>query len=342
MSNYRQKAPSIYTLANFLKEDNFLPIYFFFGEDQYTIDSAVKTVEKALEPKVLSEFDREVVNPEKNQKMSELIDLVSSFPFGGGKKLVSVKNFEKFSDQKSFIGYAKNPADFAHLIISYSGTVRDLGKEPFSTMLSNNYLFEARQLKGPELVNWVSKTAKRHKLDMSYEVAQMMVDVVGIEKGLIGMQIEKLSDYLGEDGIVKEEHIKNSVSSTKEFSIFDLQDALGAGNKVKSIDVAINLLDSGQEITAIIGMITKFITTLAKSLELTRANTHIKSAASEAGVSEYYYKNCLKSRFLLNEKRLLNASRALYNADLKLKTSAGDTKTVMLMMISEMLNHDNL
>lgn len=107
MSNYRQKAPSIYTLSSYLKEENTLPIYFFFGEDQFTIDSAVKTVEKALEGKVLSEFDREVVNPEKNQKMSDLIDLVSAFPFGGGKKLITVKNFEKFADKKILLNMQK-------------------------------------------------------------------------------------------------------------------------------------------------------------------------------------------------------------------------------------------
>ncbi len=159
----------------------------------------------------------------------------------------------------------------------------------------------------------------------------------GDEKGLIEMQMAKLSDYLEDGAEIDPEHIKHSIASTKEYSIFDLQDAIGSGQKKKSIEVALNLLNSGQEFVMILGMITKFIATLAKSLELSRQNIDIAVASKEAGVSFYYYKNCLKSKYLMNEKRLLKSARAIYNADVMLKTSAADEKTIMTMMITEML-----
>jgi DNA polymerase III subunit delta len=337
MGKKRIQAPSIYSLSNYLKEENFLPVYFLCGEDQFTIDAAAKTIEKALNVKVTSDFDKETIDPEKNQKVGSLIDLASAFPFGGGSKVIVVKNFDRYSDKKNFTEYINRPAEFTHLIITHHGKVADFSREPFDSLIKNNFLFEARKLKGAELVKWVIKTVHKHKLKISGETAQIMVDIIGDEKGLIEMQINKLVDYLEEGSEIEASHLKNSITSTKEFSIFELQDSLGMGEKKKSINIAIHLLDSGMEIVAILGMLSKFITTLAKSLELSRQNLQLANASSEAGVSMYYYKNCIKSRYLLNEKRLLQASRALLSADLSLKTSAYDAKTIMVILISEIL-----
>ena len=337
MSKKRIQAPSIYSISSYLKAENFLPIYYLCGEDQFTIDAAAKTIEKALDVKVTSDFDKETVDPEKNQKIGTLIDLASAFPFGGESKVIIVKNFERYSDKKNFIEYIKRPAEFTHLVITHYGKVADFSREPFSSLIDGNYLFEARKLKGAELVQWVIKAVHKHKLKISGETAQIMVDIIGDEKGLIEMQLNKLVDYLDEGAEIDADFLKNSIASTKEFSIFDLQDSLGAGKKKNSIDIALNLLDSGMEIVAIMGMLSKFITTLAKSLELSRQNLQLVNASSEADVSMYYYKNCLKSKYLLNEKRLLQAARALLNADLSIKTSAYDTKTIMVILISEIL-----
>lgn len=337
MSKLKQQIPSVYSLSAYLKDDNLLPIYYLFGEDQFTIDTAAKTIEKTLSKKVQSDFDRETIDSEKNQKVGSLIDLAYSFPFGGGSKVIFVKNFERFSDRKKFSEYVNNPAEFTYLIITHSGKITDLGREPYTSLQSKNFLFEARKLKGEELIQWLMKSAKKYNLKISYETAKVMVEVIGDEKGLIEMQMAKLSDYLEDGAEIDPEHIKHSIASTKEYSIFDLQDAIGSGQKKKSIEVALNLLDSGQEFVMILGMITKFIATLAKSLELSRQNIDIAVASKEAGVSFYYYKNCLKSKYLMNEKRLIKSARAIYNADVMLKTSAADEKTIMTMMITEML-----
>ena len=59
-------------------------------------------------------------------------------------------------------------------------------------------------------------------------------------------------------------------------------------------------------------------------------------AAKLAGISYGYYMNCKRGTFLMNDSRLLNASRALLEADLSVKTSASDPKTVILTLISKL------
>jgi len=122
---------SIVEVTKYLSEGKYLPIYFFCGEDNYSLDLAVKTVEKSLAPQILSDFDKEVINAEKNQNLSQILDLAFSFPLGGGKKLIILKNFDKISDKKVLKAYIENPPDFTILLITQPGKITDISKEPY-------------------------------------------------------------------------------------------------------------------------------------------------------------------------------------------------------------------
>lgn len=330
------KPRSVYDIAPFLKEENLLPIYFFTGVDFFTIDSAVKAIEKVAGNLISSEFDKEVINPEKNQSIAGLIDIASAFPFGDGKKLLVVKNFEKFADRKNFTSYVNNPAESTILVATYPQKVTSYKSEPFVSLIEKGFLFEAEELKGEKLLKWLITHSKRSKLIISHENAGALVDMVGEDKSLLEMHIRKFSDFLGENGEITIDTIKTHASSTKEFSIFDLQDAMGKGNKEKALEIVFNLIEKGKEPVYLITMLTKYITTIARSLELAKG-TDDNTAARDLGVSWFYYKKCKESTFLRNEARLLNASKALLEADITAKTNMSDQKSLATIMILDMM-----
>ena len=332
--------PSITEISKFLTKEKFLPIYFLCGEDQYTIDLALDAIEKAVTPFVLSDFDKEVISAEKNQSLTQVLDLAFSFPFGGGKKLFIVKNFEKFSDKKELVGFIKNPPEFTILVFTQAEKISDPSKDPYSSLLARRVLFEARIATGEELIDWVLKKSKQHGINFSRDLAQLLVDIVGEEKTLLEMQFQKLLNYLSDKEKVTTEDVVRLASPTKEYSIFNLQDAIGKGNKSKAVEVAYNLLDSGMEIVAIINMLSKFVLTVSQIMELMRSGINDNEAARLAGVSWGYYVNCKKASYMLDDERLLNASRALLNADVATKTSSADPKTVLLILVSEMLGQE--
>lgn len=339
MKTSKPLIPSIHEITKYLKEDSFLPIYFLFGNDSYAIDQSIKIIEKKTDQFIASDFDRETINGEKGVSANQVIDLASSFPFGSEKKIIIVKNFEKLTDRKAFDKYVQNPAEFTILILANYGKINDFSKEPHKSLLNSSYLFEAKELKNDEWFHWIKRKAEHEKLVLSYENAQIIVNMVGEEKHLLEKQIEKFYDFLGENGEITLEVIEKLTSSTKEFTIFNLQDALGKGDKTKSIKIAYNLVESGIEVTFIISMLTKFITTLAQIFDLSKKRIQDNEAAKEAGLNYYYYINCKKARFFMSDLRLLNASRALYKADLNLKTTSPNPKTLLAILITELLSN---
>jgi len=325
---------SIVEVTKFLSEGKYLPIYFFCGEDNYTLDLAIETVEKSLAPQILSDFDKEVINAEKNQNLSQILDLAFSFPLGGGKKLIILKNFDKISDKKELKTYIDNPPEFTVLLITQLNKIADISKEPYLKLKEYGYLFESRPASGKELVEWVVKKSKKLNMILSPDNAQALIEIVGENKALLEIQLQKMQNYCSNKEEISYDDITKISSLTKEYSIFELQSALGKGEKSEALKIAYNLLDTGEEIIFIINMLAKFILSVAQITEITKSHISDYEAPKLAGISYGYYMNCKKATFLMSDEKLLNSSRALLNADLAVKTSTSDPKSIISVLIT--------
>lgn len=333
----KQSLQQINQLSKYLSKETLLPIYFICGEDNYTIEQAVEAIEKIVSPLLGSDFDREVFTGDKSFELNQVLDQALSFPFGGEKRLILIKNFEKLNDKKSLSSYVKDPANFSVIVITHFGSLTNPASEPYNLLISKGYLFEARPISGNELVDWFVKIAKKQGLDLSPDHAMAVIEIVGENKSLLEMQIQKFIDYANSGKKLTVEELIKLSSPTKEYSIFDLIAALGQGDKGKSIEIGYNLLNSGVDIVFIINMVSKFIMTVAQILDLTRQRISENEGARLVGVSYYYFINCKKATFFMSDDKLYNASKALLNADLAVKTSGLDQKTILQILISEML-----
>lgn len=330
------RSESIYNLKNYLPPEKELPVYFFFGEDTYTISQSVEAVSQSFSDAVESDFDRMVMDASREMTVAQIIDAASAFPFGGGKKVLIVKNFEKISEKKSLAEYVNNPAEFTVMIITQIGKKVDNRREPFHSLTQKGYLFEAHEQRGADLNFWVLRKAREIGLKISQENSQALVDIIGEHKSLLEMNLQKLYDYCGENEVTAE-NIEQLTAVTKEYTIFNLQDAIGSGNKSEALKIMYNLLDNGQELVYIISMLTKFVGTIAHSFDLSRQKISEFEAAKLANVSFFYYKKCRDAKYMQSHNKLRNAAKALLNADTAIKTTSSDSKSIGTVLVSELM-----
>jgi DNA polymerase-3 subunit delta len=338
MANNKPNVPSIYTIGKFLKEDSLLPIYFFYGDDNYALENAVKAVEKAVEPLLASEFDKEIINAEE-KTIVELMDLASVFPFGSTKKIIILKDFDELKgDKKQFGSYIKDPAPSTVLVILKYGNIQNYNALPYSLLLEKNYLFEANELKGKELVNWIVKYSAKNGKTISEENAELLLDIVGENRSIIEMQLQKIFTYLGDNKEIRLDVIKSVASQLKEYIIFDLLNAIGSRNKSKAVEILLNLLSQGDEnkqALFILVMLNKYFMGIAQITELEKGNLPEQSKAKIIGTHPYYYKDYVRAGRFFKEEKMLNISRALLKTDVMLKTTSANARTLMLMLLAE-------
>ncbi|MBK7104104.1 MAG: DNA polymerase III subunit delta [Ignavibacteriae bacterium] len=335
MYRNKENTPSIYSLISDLPKSEIKPIYFFFGEDHFAINNAIKIIEEKSAQLISSDFDKEIVDVDKKESITNLIDLALTFPFGSGKKLLIVKNFENFANKKLLNPYTTNPAESTILVIANYGTISNLNSEPYKLLSEKEFLFEAKELKGIDLENWVKKRCTQLEINVTSENVKMLIEIIGEDKSLLEMQFQKIKSFLNDKKEITAEEIKSLSSATKEYSIFDLLNSIGKGNKSNSLKVMFNLLDTGKDLIFIISMLTKFFTVISQSFELRQRSLNDVEASQAIGVSKYYYINCKNASYFNNEQKIYKAFKALFNADFSLKTSGIEEKTLATILLTE-------
>jgi DNA polymerase III subunit delta len=336
MAKSRVNLPPISQAEISLKNGTLLPIYYLAGEDSFSIDKCLKLIEEKAKPFLTSEFDKEVFYGD-DKSLSEILDAASAFPFGSEKKLLIFREFEKVKDKKNLTSYAASPSEFTILVLIHEGTISNGDSEPYKTLLKAGYIFEAKELKGAQLSSWLISYAEENGKILTRENAQLLVDISGEDRNLLEAQMEKIFTFLADKKEIDIEAIRNLSTALKEYTIFDLQNAIGKKNKSAAVKVANNLLEKGAEPTFIIFMLTKYFTALSRIRELQSKKIPDQTAARIVGTHPYYYKDYLNARKIYSDKNLLNAASALLKADLSVKTTSADSKTIILLLIAEIL-----
>jgi len=332
----KSKAPSILEAIGEIKKRKFKPVYYFFGEYSYNLTFALHTLEEVFTPLLSSEFDKETIYSE-DRPINEILGLASSFPFGSEKKLIIVREAEKIRDKKPLKDYTASPAEFTVLAFFHNGSITNLNSEPFKTLDANKFLYEAKELKGKNLIDWLISEAEEKGKKLSEENAQVLVDIAGENRNMLEDQLEKICVFLNKEKEITIESIQKVSSELKQFNIFDLQNAIGLKDKTKSLTIANNLLDNGAEPTFIISMLTRYFTGLAKITELKTKNIPVQEAARIVGTHHYYYPGYVKARTLYSDEKLVGVFRALLKADVSVKTTSSDNKTIITLLIAEIL-----
>ena len=290
MAQSRKTAPSILEAVKNLKQGKVLPLYYLFGEDTYSLSLGIKAIEDAVSPFIISDFDRDICYSE-DRNLQDVINAARAFPFGSQKKLIIFKEAEKVKDKKFLEAYISAPPEFTVLVLVHNGTIANLTSSPFNLLLENKFLYEAKELKGENLIDWVVELVRSKGRQISNENAMLLADISGENRVIIENQLEKIIAFLDDKTEITFNSIKEISASFKEYNIFDLQNAVFQKDKAAALKIVFNLLEKGAEATYIVSMLTKYFIGLSQIRELNEKKIPDVEAAKIVGTHPFYLKN---------------------------------------------------
>ncbi len=339
------QAPLISLISQDIRGKKLKPVYFFYGKDSYEIEKRTQAIQKYLEPEIPFDYDFQMFQGS-STTIDDILDFCQSFPLAGDRRLAIVKNFNnlKFDGRKynqHLIGYFKNPSPHTTLVILYDD-VNFPDREPYKTIAELNYAFVARTPTFDDLVDWVELVAKNAGKRLDKRDAELVVGLTGDDKLMIEMQVEKLIEFAGENNEITSDMIRKSVAPTKQFTIFDLIDKVLAKDKPGSLRLLAKVMNQGEPALLILFHLNRQFAILLSMRESVSSGKNDFEAAAAAGIQKWQIDKLKPALHKYSFKELSLVYAALLRADIALKSSDTDEKTVMFTCLNEILIQKSL
>ena len=331
-----------------IKNKEFLPIYFFHGEEAYYIDIAVK----ALENDVLTEdekaFNQTVVYG-KDTNYNEILSLAKQYPMMGDKQLIIVKEAQdlKFNDEETKIleKYVENPVESTILVFAHKHKKVDSRKKVFKTLDKAKMLFHSEPVKDYNLAKWIDDEARNLQIKLAPGISQLLADYLGNDLSRIANELNKMKLVLKDGEVLDGKLVETHIGISKEFNVFELQKALGKKDANTAFKIAYYMGKNPKTnpIVMTIGNLYYFFSNVV--LYHTVSHQSPPTIASELGINPYFVKDYAEAARLYPLKFATRIISVLREIDLKSKGLGAvnmDEGELLKEMVYKIINIDKV
>jgi len=278
-------------IVNDIKGGNIRPIYFLMGEEPYYIDR----LSDYIEQNVLSEDEKgfnQTVLYGRDVTMEDVISSAKRYPMMAERQVIIVKEAQDLSKNIDKLeSYAENPMPSTVLVFCYKYKTLDKRKKVTKLIDKNGLIYESKKLYESQIGEWIKRVLQGKGFTIEPKASAMLVEFLGTDLSKINNELEKLQIILPKGSTISPKHIEENIGFSKDFNVFELQNALGSKNQLKAYKIAQYFADNPKDNPMVVttSLVFSFFTKLLKYHGLKDRNP--KNVASVLGVSPYFLKD---------------------------------------------------
>lgn len=220
-----------------LQKGVFKPVYWLEGDEDFFIDEVVDFAEN----NILSESEKSFNLTTFYGRDTDWTDVVNAcrrYPMFSERQVVLLKEGQSMKGIEKLEGYVEKPLTSTLLFVSYKGKKVD-GRTKLAKMLKERgVVLTTKKLYDNELPDWTSKIVKSKGYSITNKALYLLIDHIGNDLSRISNEIDKIILNLQVRKEINEDDIENYVGISKEYNVFELQDALAKKDLYKAIRIA--------------------------------------------------------------------------------------------------------
>ncbi|OJV38733.1 MAG: DNA polymerase III subunit delta [Bacteroidales bacterium 36-12] len=306
-------------ILNNLKQGKFAPIYFLMGEEPFYIDLISDYIQNNILDESQKEFDLSVLYG-KDVDISSVINAAKRFPMMSPYQILIIKEAQNIKDIDKLEFYLKNYSPSTILVICYKyGTVD--GRRKWVTDLKKiGVVYDSKKLRDYEIAAWITKYAKEKSLVIDEKAVIMLADFLGTDLSKIANELEKLSIIMpAGNNRITPDIIEKNIGISKDFNVFELQDALIKRDIVKANRI-VNYFAANKKanpIQMIVAQLFGFFSNLMIFHYLPEKTA--EAAASEFKIHPFVARNYLNAAKSFNALKTMNIISYIRETDARSK-----------------------
>ena len=231
-----------------LKQGKYAPAYMLCGKESYYIDLVANYIENNVLDEMAREFDQTIIYGKdlSGGDVSPVIGAARGFAMMGGYKVIIVKEAQNIKKWEALAMYMDNPQPSTILVFCYKYGSPDKRLNLFKNWeKKGGVLMESEPLRDYQVEKWIRdyvaewNEAMRREgneaIRIDEKVAKILADSIGNDLTQIVGALQKLIDGRPEGvNVIDAALVERNIGISKDFNVFELQDALVKGDVVKA------------------------------------------------------------------------------------------------------------
>ena len=219
-------------LAN-LTNKIYHPVYFLCGEEPYYIDVISDFIEQNVLSEAEKEFNQHILyGRDTNAEM--IISYVKRFPMMANYQVVIIKEAQDLDKIENLASYFEKPLKSTILVFCYKYKKIDKRKSFSKVIDKSGVLFESKKLYDSQIPAWITDYLKNKKFSILPKAAVLMAEYLGNDLSKIVNELNKIIINVPANSQISLEHIEENIGISKDFNIFELQNAVGKKDILKA------------------------------------------------------------------------------------------------------------
>lgn len=301
-----------------LQKKIYHPIYFLMGEETYFIDK----ISDYISDNVLTDAEKgfnQTILYGKDLEPALIMGNARRFPMMANHQVIVVREAQNIKKIEDLEPYVQNPLNSTILVINYKYKTLDKRKTFTKLLDQKGILFEAKKIYDNQLPAWISTYLKAQQYTIAPQAAAMIAEYLGADLSKVANELDKLIISLPVGSQITPDHIERNIGISKEFNVFELQNALGDRDLLRANRI-INYFGANPSTNPVTVVVSSLFTYFSKLL-----NYHFledksqNNVASVLQVHPFFVKNYVAAAKNYNIKKLVEIVSILREYDMKSK-----------------------
>lgn len=278
-------------IINDIKAGNIKPIYFLMGDEPYYIDKLTEFIENNILSEDEKGFNQMVIYG-RDTTVEDIVSNAKRYPMMAERQVVIVREAQELVKTIDKLeSYVENPQPTTVLVIAYKYKTLDKRKKMTKLLEKNAVLFESKKMYDNQVGTWIIRVLQGRGLTIEPKANAMLVEFLGNDLSRISNEIDKLQIILPKGTTITAKHIEENIGFSKDFNVFELQNALGAKNQVKAYQIAQYFADNPKDNPMVVttSLVFAFFVKLLKYHGLKDKNP--KNVAAALSISPFFVKD---------------------------------------------------
>ena len=216
---------------------NFKPVYLLMGEEPYFIDRLLDAIVSNALPMEERDFCLTTFYGA-DTTANAVINTARSFPMGS-RMVVVVKNANELKDIEELSVYLQNPQPTTVLVLVNKNGNFDRRKKFVSRAASIGVVFESQKVKESQLSGIIATFFRQKGFTADVKSVSLIADSIGSDLTRLYGEMTKLVNSLTpEVKVITPELVEQHIGISKDFNIYEFQNALIARDSFKAFQIA--------------------------------------------------------------------------------------------------------